>query len=493
MAYSLGEAIGLQGRFDIAEKTAGAGIAATNARIKEAQKRAQEDEAAYERVKKNLRIDSDKLHPLFMNPATALSTDATAKLAEARAADDRTAMYQIENDFLNDLSELQWRSARWKEWDKQYTAPGTYQRKDQRDIRTLATGSSDYMQFAERAKAMGLTGYDFENHSFDPTGRLTTFSSAIDTTKVLNDRMRQIRLTEGKPVTAGDITTQMKYVFLTEAEANQFAKAEGLTNVPVSIESEVKNLLLNDPTFFNQYSDEQNTTDINALFKTAFADASKFAQKQIDESKDSGFKVAIYNAAQTPTPVTPNIGVNLVSSKKNMYPQFGGSVIPVSTKIKISAKTNTVDSAGNRVKTDISDGTPEEVVIMPYKLVKGTDNITYEKPLTKLQNTTENTGIDIANAFGFQAYVKISTTTETYYVPAEDYSDITYLQGSERYSSTVKDWIDAYMTQAGKVNSYFVKNKSNANNELFKLYTAYLQNPAANKDKLDAFLRNIPN
>lgn len=488
MAYSLGEAIGLQGRFDIAEKTAGAGIAATNARIKEAQKRAQEDEAAYRQIRRNIKTDNTLNH-LFINPAGDLTAHALDKLAEARANGNTQDMYNIESDFIEDMSKLQQRSAVWDAWEKNYNNTTNYKRKDQRDLYALATGAYDYLDLGRKVDALGIPGYDTATHQL--TGSASTFSTAINTTKVLDDRMRQIRLTESKPVTVGDTTTQMKYVFLTDAQANQFAKEQGLTSVPVSIESEVKNLLLNDPAFFNQYSDEQNTTDINALFKTAFADASKFAQKQIDESKESDQNIAIYNTPST-TPMQVNLGINreIVNSISDV-PNFGSHGIPLPKITSFVPPMGTVNQTGSLQTETVADVTPQGVVILPTR-IKGEGATSYNAPLMKGANETGDEKLKLNSKTRFEVYVKMTTGSKTLYVPATAFTSSSYFGGNEATRINVTQAIDLLTLQKEKLNKFIKTNGANTSNKLYTLYNAYLANPAKNAPALNDFLNALP-
>jgi hypothetical protein len=492
--FSLGEAIGLQGRFDMAQKTAQAGIAAINARVKAAQKRAKDDEDFYSKIQAKMEKPKN-LHHLFIEPASALGVDATARILKERSKGEgwRTKAAEITNELQESYAELENKSQIWKGWDDEFKRMGNYRTKDQIRVATAAREANDYMALNARAQKEEIPGYDPENTV--PTGRVSYFAPKIDAFAAMNKEFSKIALLEGKPtvkkIAGKDQISQEKILFLYDKDAKNYAKLNNITT-PQSIESTSRNLLDNNPTFRYQYADELNMDpmDTDALVQSMMEVGSKYVvESEKLKSPGTEYKFSIYNSPQNEgTPAAVNKRIGQFTDKENTYVNFGSGVVQIEPIKTFNPTGNTVDGKGVLRTTAISNATPQEVVVLPYILDKDkTTSRSYEKPLI-IGGTTPLTSLDLQKAYGFQAYIKLSTPTGIEYVPADEFQDTQYVKGSQDFVNQQVATLSKYKDLGLALDKYHNTNKGNANAELYKLYKAYAANPTANEAALNKFI-----
>lgn len=494
--FSLGEAIGLQGRFNMAEQTAQAGIATINARVKAAQKRAKDDEDFYTKVSDKMEKPKN-LHHLFVEPAAALGTDATARILKERAKGEgwRTKAAQITSELQESYAELENRSQIWKGWDDEFKRMGNYRTKDQIRIATAARDAKDYMALNAKVENEGIPGYDAENNL--PSGRVSYFAPKIDAFDVMNKEFSKISLLEGKPtvkkIAGKDQIAQEKILFLYDKDAKNYAKLNNITT-PQSIESTSRTLLDNNPTFRYQYADELNLDpmDTDALVQNMMEVGSKYAIESTKlKSPGTEYNFSVYNSPQNEnTPAAINKRIGRFTDKDNTYVNFGNGVVQIDPIATFSPTGNTVDGAGVLRTSSISNATPQEVVVLPYiTSVDKTTNRSYEKPLI-IGKDQPLSSLDLTKATAFQAYVKMSTATGISYVPADEFQDTQYVKGAKDYVSQQVATLSKFKQLGDDLTKYHTANKANKQAELYRLYAEYAKNPTVNGPALDKFIND---
>lgn len=496
--YSLGEAIGLQGRFNIAEQTAKAGIAAIDARVKAAQKRAKEDEDFYNRIIEKTQAPKN-LQRLFIEPASALGVDAVARIAKAKNAGGegfKSEAIRIANQLQQDYAELESRSQEWKDWYSEFNRPGNYRTQDQARLASAGRQARDYMDLRQRVQKEGIPGYDIENDLI--TGRVNYFAPKLPEGTIgrMNKEFSKISMLEGKPVVkkiAGkDQISVEKILFLYDKDAQNYAKLNNI-QTPQSIESAARNLLDNDFTFRYQYADELgiDPLDTDALISGMLEVGTKFA-KESEKLKSPGteFNFSIYNSPQNEnTPAAVNKRIGQYTDGDNTFINFGNGVVQIDEIPAFTPTGNTVDAKGVLRTTRISNAKPQEVVVLPYIIdTDKTTNRKYEKPLIIGKNQPLS-ALDLRKAFGFQAYVKMSTATGTTYTPADEFQDTGYLKGSKEYVAAGTGVLSQFNAEGDNMTKYHNANKANANAEFYKLYADYVKDPTLNGPALDKFIK----
>lgn len=491
--YSLGEAIGLQGRFNIAEQTAQGGIAAINARVKAAQKRRKDDEDYYDRIDAKI-VKPRGLHPLFVEPAAVLGTDATARIAKAYSKGGegfRTEASRIVSELEESYAALERRSGEWKAWDSEYDRAGNYQTKEQKILRQAERSSTSYLDLAQKAKTNNIPGYDPEENLI--TGRVSYFAPKIATLTTLNTEFNNTSTVQGKPKTVkiggkDQIVTEEK-LFVYNKDAEEYAKLNQVTT-PQSIESTSRNLLATQPTFRYQYADELglDPLDDDALVANMIKTGLKYADETAKFKSAQGFQLSIYNGTDLKgTPAAANKRITQQTVKDNTFFNFGQAFVPIPQIPRFNPSGNTVDGQGVRKTQALSNITPSEIVVLPYTFATDIDKRQYEKPLFIGKGQSLST-MDINKADGFQAYVKMSTASETVYVPADEFADTQYVLGSEEFRNAQLETLKVYKSLGEKIQAYHKVNRSNKDAEFYKLFRAYTQNPSINSDALNKFL-----
>lgn len=494
--FSLGEAIGLQGRFNIAEQTAQAGIASINAKVKAAQKRAKEDEDFYNKIQEKMEKPKN-LHHLFIEPAAALGVDATARILKERAKGEgwKSKAVDIVNDLQQSYAELDNKSQIWKGWDDEFKRLGNYRTKDQIRVATAAREAKDYMALNDKAQKEFIPGYDPENTV--PTGRVSYFAPKIDAFDVMNKEFSKIALLEGAPkvkkIAGKDQISQEKILFLYDKDAQNYAKLNNI-QTPQSIESTARNLLENNPTFRYQYADELNMDplDTDGLVKNMMEVGSKYVvESEKLKSPGTEYNFSIYNAPQNEgTPAAINKRIGQFTDKDNTYVNFGSGVVQIEPISTFNPTGNTVDGKGVLRTTAISNAQPQEVVVLPYILDKDkTSGRSYEKPLI-VGGKEPLTNLDLQKAYGFQAYIKMSTPTGINYVPADEFQDTQYVKGAKDFVNQQIATLAKYKDLGLALDKYHNANKANAKAELYTLYKAYAANPSANQAALNKFIND---
>lgn len=495
--FSLGEAIGLQGRFNIAEQTAQGGIAAINARVKAAQKRAKEDEDFYNRILEKTQTPK-YLHHLFVEPAATLGVDAAARIAKAKANGGeawRTEAANIANELSQSYAELQNRSQVWKSWEDNYNRGGNYRTRAQAALKSAADNAKDYNALRERAIKENIPGYDVNNDMLDE--RVTYFAPRQDVLGVMNKEFSVVKPLEGKAtvkkIAGKDQISQEKIIFLYDKDAQDYAKLNNLDITPSSIESTARNLLATQPAFRYQYADELGVDplDDNTLLENMVKVGAKYVAEQ-EKLKSAGqdINISVYNSLGTKgTPAAVNKRIGRFSDSKNTYVNFGSGVVQIKEIQSFTPTGDTVDSKGVLRRDAISNVTPQEVVVLPYVYAQDEKTKrTYEKPLI-IGETDALSKLDLRKADGFQAYIKMSTATGIIYVAADGFQDVQYVSGSEEVRNAQVGTLTTYKSLGDKMNKYHGANRQNGNAVFYKLWDAYSKNPTSENEKaLNAFI-----
>lgn len=497
--FSLGEAIGLQGRFNIAEQTAKAGIAAIDAKVKAAQKRAKEDEDFYNKILEKTEKPKN-LHRLFVEPAAALGVDAAARIAKEKSKGGegwRSTAVRIANELQQDYAELESRSQEWKDWYTEFNRLGNYRTQDQTRLASAGRTAPDYMALRERVQKEGIPGYDVENDLI--TGRVNYFAPKIPEGTIgrMNKEFSKISMLEGKPtvkkIAGKDQISVEKILFLYDKDAQNYAKLNNI-QTPQSIEGAARNLLDNDFAFRYQYADELgiDPLDTDALVNSMLEVGTKFA-KESEKLKSPGteFNVSVYNApANQGTPAAVNKRIGQYTDADNTYINFGTGVVQIDEIAAFTPTGNTVDAKGVLRTSRISNAKPQDVVVLPYIITTDpTTKRSYEKPLI-IGKDQPLSSLDLKKAFGFQAYVKMSTATGTTYTPADEFQDTGYLKGSKEYVAAGTGVLNQFNQVGINLTKYHNANKKNANAELYKLYGDYVKNPTLYGPALDKFIQS---
>ena len=496
--FSLGEAIGLQGRFNIAEQTAKAGIAAIDAKVKAAQKRAKEDEDFYNRIIEKTQAPKN-LQRLFIEPASILGVDAVARIAKAKSKGGegfKSEAIRIANELQQDYAELESRSQEWKDWYSEFNRPGNYRTQDQARLASAGRQAKDYMDLRQRVQKEGIPGYDIENDLI--TGRVNYFAPKLPEGTIgrMNKEFSKISMLEGKPtvkkIGGKDQISVEKILFLYDKDAQAYAKLNNI-QTPQSIEGAARNLLDNDFTFRYQYADELgiDPLDTDALVNGMLEIGTKFA-KESEKLKSPGteFNVSVYNSPATQgTPAAVNKRIGQYTDADNTYINFGTGVVQIDEIPAFTPTGNTVDAKGVLRTTRISNAKPQDVVVLPYILAKDANGRQYEKPLIIGKNEAL-TKLDLKKAFGFQAYVKMSTATGTTYTPADEFQDTGYLKGSKEYVAAGTGVLNQFDQVGVNLTKYHNANKTKPDAEFYKLFAEYVKNPALNGPALDKFIQS---
>lgn len=469
----LGEAIGLQGRINIAEKAAASLGTIANQVGKLEAKRQKEEEDAYNLIRKSITQPKD-LHPLLVQPATEAYTNTVMQVLKMKQ--QRNPNYIVEaqdviNGYSQQLSKYQRISDEYKAFDKAVTQKNVWVNPDQRALKQTMDNSSRVEQVAAKARE-GKVGL------YDPESYLITDMSvqpAIDVRNELDKDFAKIALDiSDKVYKEGDRSYRQAVVLEKDAQALDWQRKNGGA-LPVTLESVTKQYI-NDPQFVLQYADRvgidmrgEDPRNLSPekkdlLVNKMTEEGREYLQQRVKDI--GGLKIVINTADKLQdkpygfSQSVSRIPVTVAEGGQNVqrYSVNFASVQPAAEKFgDFQVTKGTLGRTGKRVSAQekIPEATLTGIVMRPYKLVNGSDEGVF-------------TNESITNARGFKAYYEFNGGD--YFVPVMDKSNLNFNVGGKDLVAGRQETLDFFTNLQTKMNKYLVDNKNNPNAELWKKY-----------------------
>lgn len=474
-SVGLGEAIGLQGRTNIAEKAAASlGSIATQVGKMEA-KRQKEEEDNYNLIRKSITPPKD-LHKLLLEPATEAYTNTVMQVLKMKQA--RNPNYIVEaQDVINSYSE---QLAKYKAISDDYKAfykaseqKNVWLNPEQRKLKSAMDVSGRVEQVADKAKKEGIAAYDPESYLIKDMQVMP----AIDVRNELDKDFAKVALDiSDKVFKEGDKSFRQAVVLETEKEAEDWQRKNG-GSLPTSLESVTKQFMA-DPRMVVQYADLKNISlagedpaNLSPEVKQAINNAMleegrEYVQQRVKDI--GGLKVVVntgekikdtpygFSQSLTRVPVTIAEGAQNVQR----YSMNWASVQPAAETFgDFQVTKGTLGRTGKRLTAQdkIPKATLSGIVIRPYKVVNGSDEGVF-------------TNEDITKARGFKAYYEFNGGD--YFVPVMDKSNLNFNMGGQNLVESRQETLNFFTNLQSQMNKYLVDNKNNPNAELWKKYNS---------------------
>lgn len=498
--FTLGEAIGLRGRFTQAENLAAYQGRALARAAQEAAARRKADEELYADMEKNIRAPKD-LQRLYKKPAQEFTTDFLVQLRKLKSEGRLSERgYDLVDQYRELMSEVEAGSDQMKGFYKDFKDQSTYVSKAQDDFKKLADQSETILQLGDKGKNTKIPGYDFDNYTFgEAPGQisLATFQEKIDIEDTLRDRMRE--LTEviipptGMMAAGQEMIEYGTQTFFTRKQAQEWANANPGKEVPITVEDQVDALMEND-NFVFQFADARGYTFEMGEEEKIKADLMEMAKGYAGEEikyKNKTRDMNIYlNTEEKPTfsDIKLNGVINSVSSKREIFSMGGANLsgYDIDTDM-LNYTPNSVNDQGVKVTGSMKGANLTSMVVMPTITKSG-----IEQPIFKGIGGMKN--IDFSKVNDFKLYTVFSSPGgRRVYIP---YSEI-YLQLET--SKLGNDQLARFNKQLQKQKKFEERirqahktNNKNKNFELYQKINTYLKSRDMNsQEKLNNYLESL--
>jgi len=499
--FTLGEAIGLRGRFTQAENLAAYQGRTLARAAQEAAARRKADEELYADMEKNIRAPKD-LQRLYKKPAQEFTTDFLVQLRKLKSEGRLSERgYDLVDQYRELMSEVEAGSDQMKGFYKDFKDQSTYVSKAQDDFKKLADQSETILQLGDKGKNTKIPGYDFDNYTFGEApgqSSLATFQEKIDIEDSLRDRMRE--LTEviipptGMMAAGQEMIEYGTQTFFTRKQAQEWANANPGKEVPITVEDQVDALMEND-NFVFQFADARGYTFEMGEEEKIKADLMEMAKGYAGEEikyKNKTRDMNIYlNTEEKPvfSKLRMNGVVNTLASKKQTFSMAGANMTgyDIDTK-KLLVTPGTMDDKGVHPTVPMTNAVLSTTVVMPTTIDKG-----FEHPILKDPAQLKN--IDPSKIHTFRLYTVFTSKFggRARYIPYNE------AQGQLEISKLANNQLARFNEEVSKQQNLELKlrdlHKSNKNNKNFELYqkiNAYLKSrDMDSQEKLNNYLESL--
>jgi hypothetical protein len=474
-SVGLGEAIGLQGRTNIAEKAAASLGTIANQVGKMEAKRQKDEEDAYNLIRKSITQPKD-LHRLLAEPATDAYTNTlmqVLKMKQARNPNYIVEAQEVINNYADEMAKYKSISDVYKEFDNNVKQKNVWLSPEQRNLRDNMRKVSRVEQLADNARKGAVPLYDPETYLITET----SVQPAIDTRNELDKDFAKIQLDiSDKLIKEGDRSYRQAAILETDAQAAEWVQRNG-GSLPVTLQSVTKQYMT-DPTFVTQYADRVGVNmrgeDPANLSPEKYAELEgrmmeegrEYIQQRVKDV--GGLKIVVNtgdNLEDKPygfTKTLTRVPVTIAEGGKNVqrYSMNWASVQPAAEKFgDFEVTKNTLNRNGQplQAQSKIPDATLTGIVVRPYKVVGGRDQGIF-------------TNEDITKATGFKAYYEFNGGDN--FVPVMDKSNLNFNMGGKDLVASRQATLDFFTNLQSQMNTYLKANRNNPNAELWKQYNA---------------------
>lgn len=480
--YSLGEAIGLRGVYNLGTNVAEYQRGSLAQAAKDAAARRKLDEDLYADLEKRIQPPKD-LEKLYRKPAHNVTVDYAARLQKLRQEGTLSSKgYDLVNEYSGLMTNMMVGSDEWRAFKKGFERDSNYTSKAQIDIKAAESMSQDIFQFAELVKKSGIPGYDTENFRFTqyPGG------GSID---IFQDKINQESYVKSYLNTLGDVPipptgitidgqkmisygTQQFYL---KADKEDWMRANPDFPDPSSVEEKVE-AMMEDTNFVFQFADARGLSfEDPARIKEELMKlgAGYATEDNRFKNKSEGFNIYLNTGQKTTlTNVRRNATVSKLSGSTEAVSFMGTNLdgydlVTPSLDVPPGAVTET----GTPPTAPLTNAKLTSIAIYPTRVVNG-----IEYPIISKAGTLKS--IKPSEINNFQVYVTFQAGTGKRIVPYTEAQSQIQLgklgnDALARFQNEISqiDAMKSALQNAHKINS------GNANFDLYKKLNTYLANP----------------
>jgi len=497
--FTLGEAIGLQGQYNIAQDISQYQRGAFAQAAKEAAERRKADEELYAELEKKLTPPKD-LHKLYITPAHEITTDFTVRLRKLKEQGNISQAYGLIDQYREIIAGIQVDSKTWEDFDNDYRSSQNYTSKAQRDIKEIEGVAKNIQEFAKLAKEKGIPGYDSENFAFtDLGGGLTvnTFQRSINQEQTIKNSLGGVQEVSMPPTTRMvDGEKLLEYgtqVFWKKEQAEEWAKNNPNADYPGSVEDQV-DALMQDDNFVYQFADTRgfSLTETDKIKEALMKEGLKYAKEEatfrqvsdgVNVYVNTGQTTALNQTRRSGTIVTPSTKIEHISlAAQNMTGYDIETSSLVVTPSTFDPETGTMPAA------PMSNAKLTTTMVLPTRIANGGTEV----PIVSAPGSM--TSISPKDIHTFRFYLVFETAGgRKRYVPygeAQSQLEISKLGNDQltRFNTEVNQQQELQR----KLAELHKANKGNANFELYQKINSYLGNRSQDKqNELNTYLESL--
>jgi hypothetical protein len=467
-SIDVGLGTGLSAQLNDAAGMARMGMQADISRQKIGADKAQKEGEEYRKIMEDLTENGKfKQHRLVVGDAMKLSAEATEKAMQARNSGDpnwRNQLWTIRQDYNTKMAELTAKSMRFAEIDKMLT-PGAertmYVAPEVKAFQNIYNTATSYKDLVEKTRENGIespyvavadTG---DVHLYMPP-KIALQPEITLTGKNLGVYSQMYKVKNEK---GGFITEEVLAPFVTIADAENYAKAKGLNDVPTSVEFAAIQKL-ETPGFKEQYADAKGVS---------VRDDAKLKEELMkDIVLSTRSQTANRFFLQRVTNVNVNTGLEVGSqlnslTEGNAYnvKSYPGSVIETQGEYGLAVNADAAQLGRNTMNantwqagqpiTDITEPLITKLVVLPSD--------TNDLPLRKneagklVSNTDPNKTYDLKPVYRLFFYITDKTGLSGYYIAKKRYMPgIGDVKGSKDKTAAINNAIETLQKKADELN-----------------------------------------
>jgi len=498
--FSLGEAIGLRGRFNMADQVAGYAAKALGDAAKARALRAKQDKELYEDLDKSIKPPKD-LHPLFQEPAAQFTADFLASLRDYKKEGTLSSRgYRLVDNYSQLMAEIKSKSDRMTRFDDSYDKSFTYKSQAQKDIRAASANSRNLYDFTDKIRDKKIPGYDADNYDFsmvDGQPSLAIFQEKRDIESDIKDRMSRLTEVNIPPsslsVGGQDMIQYGSQVFFSKKQAEDWQSLNPGKEIPTSVEDQV-DALMEDEDFVFQFADSRGYTfqDTDRIKKDLMEMAKGYAEEDINYKNKNRDTNIYINTSEKPTMSQLKFSGVLenITNRKQAFALGGINMTNYNIEsAKLNLTAGSVNDEGIKVTSPMANAKLTNTIIYPTVVVGGV-----EKPIIK-ENGKYNS-IDPKDINSFRLYtVFTSESGQRRYVPYDE------IYGQLAITKLPNDQLSRFNVEISKQQNLELKlrgihknNRNNPNFELYKHINDYLSKKSIDsQEPLNKYLQSLAN
>lgn len=479
--YSLGEAIGLRGTYNIGTDIAQYQGNALARAAKDAAARRKLDEDLYSDLEKRLQAPKG-LEKLYIKPATDITVDYIARLQKLKQEGTLGSRgYELVNEYSQVMSDILVGSEEWKKFKEGYRVQSNYTSRAQQAINSAESRSQDIYGFAELVKKEGIPGFDTENLRFSQYG-----NASID---IFQDKINQESYVKSYLNTLGDVPipptgitvagqkmiTYGTQQFYLKSDKEAWMEKNPDYPDPSSVEEKVE-AMMEDDNFIFQFADARGFSfeDPARIKEELMKIGAGYATEDNRfKNKSEGFHVYLNTGQRTTlTSVRRSATVSKLSGSTESVSFMGTNLDGYSLVTpSLSVTPGSVTETGSRPNAPMVDAKLTSIAIYPTKVVNG-----IEYPIISKAGTLKS--IKPSDIHNFRVYVVFQSGTSKRLVP------YTEAEAQIQLGKLGNDQLSRFQNEIGQIESLksglqsvHKSNHGNANFDLYKKLNAYLANP----------------
>lgn len=487
--FSLGEAIGLRGVYNLGTNVAEYQRGSLAQAAKDAAARRKLDEDLYADLEKRIQPPKD-LEKLYRKPAHDVTVDYAARLQKLRQEGTLSSKgYDLVNEYSGLMTNMMVGSDEWRAFKSGLEKSSNFKSKAQVDIGEAEFLSNDIFQFADLVKKNGIPGYDTENFRFAQYpggGSIGVFQDKIDQESYVKNYLNTLG---DVPIPPTGITVEGQKMitygtqqFYLKADKEDWMRAHPDFPDPGSVEEKVE-AMMEDDNFVFQFADARGLSfeDPAKIKEELMKIGAGYATEENRfKNKSEGFNIFLNTGQKTTlTSVRRNATISKLSGSTEAVSFMGTNLDGYDLVTpSLDVPPGAVNETGTPPTAPMTNAKLTSIAIYPTRVVNG-----IEYPIISKAGTLKS--IKPSEINNFQVYVTFQAGTSKRIVPYTEAQSQIQLgklgnDALARFQNEISqiDAMKSALQNAHKVNS------GNVNFELYKKLNTYLANPNLDNQRL---------